>query len=71
MSDTSELVTANEAAEILGVTRMRINQLIKANKLEAMRMGNMWLISKDSIQKRLANPPKNSKINKESPWRDR
>ena len=63
--------TVNETAEILGITRFRVNKLVRSGKLVAEKLGRMYLISEESIEKRLYNPPKNSKINKESPWRDR
>jgi excisionase family DNA binding protein len=39
------LVDAKQAAEILGITRGRIIQLINAKRLRAVKLGGRWLIN--------------------------
>lgn len=51
-------VTASVAAEIVGVTRQRINQLLKANRFDGaflMDCGDgreMWVIPRNQLQQR-------------------
>ena len=50
-------ISTGEAAEILGVSRIRVNQLIKEGQLVAERVGNRYSIDKASVEDRAANPP--------------
>lgn len=56
--DTVRKVNASRAAEILGVTKGRISQMVKANQLEAFRDGGTVWVTLDSIEARLAEKPK-------------
>lgn len=51
----SQYVSATEAAKMLGVSRMRVNQLVNSGKLEAVKVGNAWNIRRSSIDRRLSN----------------
>ena len=46
-----------EAAEALGVNRQRVHALIKAGVLEAERVGNVFAVSIESVERRKANNP--------------
>ena len=45
--------TATEAAGILGVSRMRVNQLINDGKLDAHKVGGRWMVYRHSVESRL------------------
>jgi len=51
--DTIKAVQAFEAAEILGVTRGRISQMVDENKLHSFKKGRDVYITMDSINVRL------------------
>ncbi|MCL2529827.1 MAG: helix-turn-helix domain-containing protein [Coriobacteriia bacterium] len=51
-------VSATEAARLLGVSPSRVSHMIRDNLLEAYRDGNRTLITKASIEARLADPRK-------------
>lgn len=44
-------LTSAEAAKELGVTRQRVNQLIRANRLPAERLGNLYVIKRADLAK--------------------
>lgn len=50
---TIDTVNAKKAAELLGVTKGRVSQLLKARKLMGYRKGRDVFITKDSIKARL------------------
>lgn len=54
------LISATKAAEILGVSRTRVNQLIHDGKLRAERIGNVWAVDEDAVMHRAAE--KNGKV---------
>lgn len=66
MDDFGDMVTHNqtewistaEAAEILGVGRIRVTQLINAGQLRAEKVGNRYSVDRASVEERAANPPK-------------
>ena len=43
MINVEDLLTAEQAATYVGVSRQRIYALTKAKKLNAVRVGNTWL----------------------------
>lgn len=45
--------TATEAAGILGVSRMRVNQLINEGKLDAHLVGGRWMVYRYSVESRM------------------
>ena len=51
--DTVDAVSAKEAAEMLGVTKGRVSQLLKAGKLLGYRNGRDVYVTKDSVNARL------------------
>lgn len=42
-------ITATMASEVLGLSRMRVNQLINEGKLPAQRAGKYWLLDEDAV----------------------
>ena len=42
-------VSTSEAAEILGVTRQRVLQLIQQGRLKATKLANVYLIKKSDL----------------------
>ena len=56
--DTVRKVNASRAAEMLGVTKGRVSQMVKANQLEAFRDGGTVWVTLDSVEARLAEKPK-------------
>ena len=47
------MLTTKEAAELLGITPRRVQELIKNGALEARKASGVWLIDKDSVDTRL------------------
>jgi excisionase family DNA binding protein len=45
------LLSIKEAAEKLGVSARRVNQLIDENKLSAQKIGNSYVIKEDDLIK--------------------
>ena len=56
--DTIPAVTASEAAELLGVSRARVSQMLKADLLEGFRKGRDSFITRYSVDARLREKPK-------------
>ena len=56
--DQNEWISVPEAAEILGVHRNRVLQLINDESLEAHKVGQRWNIKRSSVESRAANPPR-------------
>ena len=50
-------VTASEAAEMLGVSTARVAQLCRDGSLNSWKIGNTRMVSRDSIEYRLAAKP--------------
>ena len=50
MTDLSNVVTTQIAAELLGYHANYVRQLIRQGKLESIRVGNMLFVTKDSIE---------------------
>ena len=66
MPDLAEYMTAKEAAQELGYTARGIHMLIKKDKLEAVFLGRMYLVSKKSVRAYLE---KTQGMNKNDPTR--
>lgn len=47
---SSEYVTTQEAAEILGVSQSRIYALIRARRIEAQKFGRDWQVLRSSLE---------------------
>lgn len=45
----NDFLTTSEVAEKLGVTRWRINALIRDGRLEAKRFGGIWLVREKDL----------------------
>ena len=56
--DTVPAVTASEAAELLGVSRARVSQMLKAGLLMGFRKGRDSFITRYSVDARLREKPK-------------
>ena len=54
----SEWISTAEAAEILGVGRVRVVQLIKLGFIRAEKIGNRYNVDRASVEERAANSPK-------------
>lgn len=53
LPDERGVYSATEAAEILGVSRMRVNQLIHDGQLDARKVGNAWQVYRYSVENRM------------------
>lgn len=53
-----DTVTASEAAELLGVSRPRITQMIKAGRLEGYTKGHATFVTRASVEARLVERPR-------------
>lgn len=51
------MLSATQAAERLGISRMRMNQLIRSGRIEAERIGNQWAIREEDLETYTPNPP--------------
>ena len=58
VSKHTEWISTAEAAEILGIGRIRVTQLINAGQLRAEKVGNRYSVDRASVEERAANPPK-------------
>lgn len=52
MIEWDRLMTVSEVAEFLGVNRARVDQLIKTGKLDARKIGEVWIVDKTSAVRR-------------------
>ena len=50
MPDLAEFMTTQEASENLGFTIRAVNRLVASKKLEGIRIGRMYLISRESVK---------------------
>jgi excisionase family DNA binding protein len=44
--------TVSQAATYLNISRPRIYQLVAGGKLEGIRLGDIWLLSRSSVERR-------------------
>lgn len=62
MSNEIKFLSVAEAAERLGVTRARVNQLINNNRLPAQRIGRAFAIREEDLSlveiRKTGRPPK-------------
>ena len=49
MKKLGDYATVEEAVEITGYSNIHLRRLIKSEKLEAIKLGSVWLISRDSL----------------------
>lgn len=64
------LLSLKEAAEKLGVSARRVNQLIEEKKLPAQKIGNSYVINEDDLSKvqtygKRGRPPKAKEVKNE------
>ena len=50
MPDLAEFMTTQEASKKLGFTVRAVNRLVASKKLEGVRVGRMYLISRESVK---------------------
>ena len=55
MTDT---LTTREAAELLGVSVLRVSQLCERGQLKARKFGQLWAVDRQSVLDRIAADPK-------------
>ena len=53
-----KLLNTDQVAAELGVTQIRVRQLIHAGLIPALKIGNSWVIDKKEFKKVLKKPPK-------------
>ena len=46
----SDLITAAQAAEILGLSKERVSQLCKQGRLHAVKPGRDWVMSRQTVE---------------------
>ena len=60
-----KLLTTKQAGKILGISLLRVRQLISKGRLPAIKLGRDWIISKDDLSKvanrKAGRPKKNSR----------
>lgn len=64
MANQDRLLSVAEAAEILGVTRARVNQLVSGGRIPAQRIGRSFAIRQTDLKlvetRKVGRPPKKS-----------
>lgn len=65
VSPLNEVVSAKEAAEILGISRRHVTRLIKAGHLDGRKLERDWIITRSSVlaykAQKEGKPPKGQK----------
>ena len=56
--DSIDTVSATDAAELLGVSKARVSQMLASGQLEGYRKGRATLVTLESVKARLADAPK-------------
>lgn len=59
--ESRETVSALEASAILGVNKQRVCQLCASGALVAKKWANTWMIDRESVEARAANPPRSGR----------
>lgn len=49
----TDYMSATEASDALGVSRMRINQLVNSGQLNGRMVGNAWIVARGSVENRM------------------
>lgn len=52
-NDESDECSITEAAEMLGLSRQRVHILLQNGQLEGRKVGNAWIINRDSVEHRM------------------
>jgi excisionase family DNA binding protein len=55
-------VTANEAAQRLGLTESQVCRLIRSGKIKARKIGYMWLVDIDELKYNRHRKPKTRRM---------
>ncbi|WP_165050800.1 MULTISPECIES: helix-turn-helix domain-containing protein [unclassified Adlercreutzia] len=63
--ETIDAVTASEAADMLGVSRSRVSQMLKTGQLEGYARGRVTFVTRASVEARIAEHPKAGRPRKE------
>ncbi|WP_249011809.1 helix-turn-helix domain-containing protein [Conexibacter sp. DBS9H8] len=63
--DKSELLTVSQAAEAFGATSQTIRNWIRAGQVDAVRIGNRFLISRQEVERIRGSAPV---FEGDSPW---
>lgn len=61
-----ETMTAQEAADVLGVTKARVYAMIRDGVLESRKVGNMQMVSAKSVKRRFDEPRRAGRPRKQS-----
>ncbi len=56
----ANLLSVTEAAEMLGVTRQRVQVMLTSGKLEGVKVGNTWIVYRDSVNRRMQGTQQNA-----------
>ena len=56
--DTPEILTLEQCAAYLQLTRQTVGKLVRAGKIPATRLGSEWRISKAKLDEKLFGPSK-------------
>ncbi len=65
--EAMDTVLASEAAQMLGVSRGRVSQMIKAGQLEGFQKGRSTFVTRDSVNARLAEAPRAGRPRRQAP----
>lgn len=52
-----QVITPEEAADMLGVSRRRVRALLASGGLRGRQAGSYWLVARRSVEERLAQDP--------------
>lgn len=50
----TEVITCEEAARLLGYTVQHVRRLVRDGKLQGVKLGRDWVLSRDSVDRLLA-----------------
>lgn len=67
ISEAPELITVNQAAEIIQCSSKRVYQYIDEGRLSARKFGHQWALSREEVQKFQPGPSGRMR-SKEPPW---
>lgn len=59
-----DMLSVQEAADVLGVTRARVNQLVTSRMLDAVKIGERYAVSRASVERRLGENPQGGRPRK-------
>jgi excisionase family DNA binding protein len=66
MLDDLDLLTTEQAAEILGVNGSRVRQLLRSGTLKGSRFGRVWAVREEDLRAYMATRRKAGRPRKES-----